>query len=122
MLNTDPPGHQRLRAPGPVPTASWDYTQLFFSGDWVVWDAQPVPGTTSYAAAYRIGTARTTQLSIPGSAEALSDGLLAWVDGTSGILMSFDDYAEGLDRFGQEVVPLLDFELEHLDPGRDFAG
>ena len=36
---------------------------------------------------------------------------LAEVEGTGGILMSFDDYEGGLDRFGQEVVPLLDFEL-----------
>jgi len=35
---------------------------------------------------------------------------LARVEGTGGILMSFDDYHDGLDRFGQEVVPLLDFE------------
>jgi pyrimidine oxygenase len=35
---------------------------------------------------------------------------LAAVAGTGGILMSFDDYHGGLDQFGQEVVPLLDFE------------
>jgi pyrimidine oxygenase len=35
---------------------------------------------------------------------------LAVVKGTSGILMSFDDYHDSLDRFGHEVVPLLDFE------------
>jgi pyrimidine oxygenase len=36
---------------------------------------------------------------------------LAKVEGTGGILMSFDDYESGLDQFGQDVVPLLDFEL-----------
>lgn len=36
---------------------------------------------------------------------------LAKVEGTGGILMSFDDYGDGLDRFGRDVVPLLDFEL-----------
>jgi hypothetical protein len=33
------------------------------------------------------------------------------VQGTGGILMSFDDYHETVDRFGAEVVPLLDFDL-----------
>jgi pyrimidine oxygenase len=36
---------------------------------------------------------------------------LAAVAGTGGILMSFDDYHGGLDQFGRDVVPLLDFEL-----------
>lgn len=35
---------------------------------------------------------------------------LAAVEGTGGILMSFDDYHGALDQFGEEVVPLLDFE------------
>jgi len=39
---------------------------------------------------------------------------LAAVEGTDGILMSFDDYHDGLDRFGHDVVPLLDFEPAHL--------
>jgi pyrimidine oxygenase len=50
---------------------------------------------------------------IAGSARTVADRLneLARVEGTGGILMSFDDYEGGLDRFGHEVVPLLDFEL-----------
>jgi pyrimidine oxygenase len=34
---------------------------------------------------------------------------LAAIEGTAGILISLDDYREGLDRFGETVVPLLDF-------------
>jgi len=36
---------------------------------------------------------------------------LAAVPGTGGILMSFDDYYGGLDQFGTEVIPLLDFDI-----------
>lgn len=50
---------------------------------------------------------------LPGSPKSIAEELnkLARVKGTGGILTSFDDYHDGLDRFGQEVVPLLDFEL-----------
>jgi pyrimidine oxygenase len=49
---------------------------------------------------------------LAGSPRTVANALneLARVEGTSGILMSFDDYHGSLDRFGQEVVPLLDFE------------
>ena len=32
---------------------------------------------------------------------------LAAVPGVKGILLTLDDFREGLDRFGQEVVPRL---------------
>ncbi|MGC5249517.1 LLM class flavin-dependent oxidoreductase [Gordonia sp. DT219] len=36
---------------------------------------------------------------------------LASIGGLEGLLFSFDDFVEGLDRFGTEVVPLLDFDI-----------
>lgn len=36
---------------------------------------------------------------------------LAAIGGLEGVLFNFDDYVEGLDRFGAEVVPLLDFDF-----------
>lgn len=36
---------------------------------------------------------------------------LAAVGGIDGLLFSFDDFGEGLDRFGAEVLPLLDFDI-----------
>jgi pyrimidine oxygenase len=32
------------------------------------------------------------------------------VPGTGGLMIIFDDYVEGLDRFGQEVLPRVDWE------------
>ncbi|MBV9593998.1 MAG: LLM class flavin-dependent oxidoreductase [Actinobacteria bacterium] len=44
-----------------------------------------------------------------GSAETVARKLdeMAVVKGTDGIMLTFDDFVEGLDRFGQEVMPLL---------------
>jgi hypothetical protein len=42
-------------------------------------------------------------------AQALNE--IAKVQGTGGVLLSFDDYYTTVDRFGAEVIPLLDFEL-----------
>ncbi|OJX67929.1 MAG: hypothetical protein BGO95_06105 [Micrococcales bacterium 73-13] len=36
---------------------------------------------------------------------------LAAIDGIDGVLMHFDDFEAGLDRFGVEVIPLLDFDI-----------
>lgn len=37
---------------------------------------------------------------------------LAAVDGTSGVMLTFDDFIEGVERFGAEVMPLLsNFQL-----------
>ncbi|CAO5229952.1 LLM class flavin-dependent oxidoreductase [Frankia sp. AgKG'84/4] len=36
---------------------------------------------------------------------------IARVDGLDDVLVLFDDFTEPLDRFGQEVVPLLDFPM-----------
>jgi pyrimidine oxygenase len=47
---------------------------------------------------------------IAGSPETVARHLnaLAAVPGTAGIMLTFDDFLEGLDRFGTEVMPLLD--------------
>jgi pyrimidine oxygenase len=76
-------------------------------------------GTSSKTAAARLSAQSVVSVTgglIAGSPATVAEMLTktARVEGTSGILMSFDDYDEGLDRFGREVVPLLDFELEHL--------
>jgi pyrimidine oxygenase len=44
-----------------------------------------------------------------GSAETVARRLdeMAQVPGTDGIMLTFDDFVEGLDRFGEEVMPLL---------------
>jgi pyrimidine oxygenase len=36
---------------------------------------------------------------------------IARVDGLDDLLVLFDDFTEGLDRFGTEVIPLLDFDM-----------
>ncbi|MDX6245150.1 MAG: hypothetical protein QOE76_2873 [Frankiales bacterium] len=96
---------RQLRGPGPAPADVRDYTSLLISGDWVVWDAQPVAGVTSYAAAFRISTGLTTRLNLPGTAQALTDGLLAYVDGTTGLhLLSL---ATGADQLvGHTSAPI----------------
>jgi pyrimidine oxygenase len=45
-----------------------------------------------------------------GSPQTIADHLnaIAAVDGTAGIMLSFDDFTEGLERFGTEIMPLLD--------------
>jgi pyrimidine oxygenase len=47
-----------------------------------------------------------------GSPWTVAAGLnaLAAVPGAGGILMNFDDYVGSFDQFGQEVLPLLDFD------------
>ncbi|MBM9465865.1 LLM class flavin-dependent oxidoreductase [Nakamurella leprariae] len=72
-------------------------------------------GTSSQAAAEQLLAANAASLTnglIAGSPATVAATLneLAAVEGTGGILVSFDDYREGLDRF-RDVVPLLDFEL-----------
>jgi pyrimidine oxygenase len=51
-----------------------------------------------------------------GSPQTVADHLnaIAAVPGTVGTMLTFDDFVEGIDRFGTEVMPLLD----HL-PARD---
>jgi pyrimidine oxygenase len=34
------------------------------------------------------------------------------IEGLHGLLVLFDDFVAGLDRFGDEVIPLLDFDLQ----------
>jgi pyrimidine oxygenase len=47
---------------------------------------------------------------LAGSAQTVADHLnaIAAVPGTSGIMLTFDDFLEGIERFGTEVMPLLD--------------
>ncbi len=50
---------------------------------------------------------------LTGSARTIADRLnaLAAVSGTSGIMLTFDDFLDGLERFGRDVVPLLDHPI-----------
>jgi pyrimidine oxygenase len=54
----------------------------------------------------------TTGAPIMGSAKTVAARLneLLAVPGTGGLMIIFDDYVEGLDRFGRDVVPWLDWE------------
>lgn len=74
-------------------------------------------GTSSGQNAKRLGDdkAMAGQGLVVGSPATVAARLneLAAVPGTGGILMSFDDPYETLDRFGQEVIPLLDFDIAH---------
>jgi pyrimidine oxygenase len=47
---------------------------------------------------------------VAGSPQTVANHLnaLAAVGGTAGIMLTFDDFLEGIDRFGTEVMPLLD--------------
>ncbi|UZN04154.1 LLM class flavin-dependent oxidoreductase [Cellulomonas sp. S1-8] len=74
-------------------------------------------GTSSAAAEASIATYQAVD---PGSASLFAGSpatvarkvnALAAVGGIDGLLFSFDDFGEGLDRFGDEVVPLLDFDI-----------
>lgn len=71
-------------------------------------------GTSSKQAAERLGTEKAMSgnglVGSPKTVAAILNEYAA-VPGTGGILMSFDDYYETLDRFGQEVIPLLDFDI-----------
>jgi pyrimidine oxygenase len=71
-------------------------------------------GTSSGQAAQRLGAEQAMggRNALVGSPQTVAAGLnaLAAVPGTGGILMNFDDYNGSLDRFGQEVLPLLDFD------------
>jgi pyrimidine oxygenase len=71
-------------------------------------------GTSSGQAARRLGAeqAMSGRNPLVGSPRTVATGLnaLAAVPGTGGILMNFDDYVGSFDQFGQEVLPLLDFD------------
>ncbi|MCW2604818.1 MAG: Pyrimidine monooxygenase RutA [Pseudonocardiales bacterium] len=73
-------------------------------------------GTSSAAAAAQLGALNSAAITnglLAGSPRTVATALneIAQVQGTGGVLMSFDDYHETVDRFGAEVIPLLDFEL-----------
>lgn len=74
-------------------------------------------GTSSSAIAQRIRTHLAVDPESPGlfagSARTVADKLngLAAIGGLDGVLFSFDDFLEGLDRFRSQVMPLLDFDI-----------
>jgi pyrimidine oxygenase len=82
--------------------------------------ARDYTGVSSARGAQRLANpkAKETSGALIGSPRTVADQLnrLAAVPGTGGILMSFDDYHEGLDRFGTEVIPRLDFDIADHTP------
>ncbi|MFD6883429.1 LLM class flavin-dependent oxidoreductase [Rhodococcus sp. NPDC060084] len=54
---------------------------------------------------------------LAGSAATIAARLnaLAAVPGTSGIMLTFDDFVDGMERFGRDVIPLLDHPLTLTD-------
>ncbi|WP_432519016.1 LLM class flavin-dependent oxidoreductase [Kineococcus sp. SYSU DK006] len=74
-------------------------------------------GVSSAAAAESIQTYQAIDPDSPtlfaGSPATVATHLnqLAATGGIHGLLMDFDDFRDGLDRFGEEVVPLLDFPI-----------
>ncbi|MFB2579994.1 LLM class flavin-dependent oxidoreductase [Herbiconiux sp. P15] len=57
-----------------------------------------------------------------GSPQTVADHLnaIAAVPGTAGVMLTFDDFVEGIERFGTEVMPLLD-HLPAASPTPDVA-
>ncbi|MGC5249518.1 LLM class flavin-dependent oxidoreductase [Gordonia sp. DT219] len=74
-------------------------------------------GTSSSAVAKRFQTHLAINPDAPGlfagSPRTIANRLneLAALGGLDGVLFSFDDFGGGLDRFGAEVMPLLDFDI-----------
>lgn len=74
-------------------------------------------GTSSSAVARRILAHQAVDPEDPGlfagSARSVAAkfNALAAVGGLDGVLLSFDDFLDGIDRFGREVIPLLDFDI-----------
>jgi pyrimidine oxygenase len=78
--------------------------------------AADATGTSSPAVAAQIRTDEAIDPGSPsffiGSPRTVAERLnrLATVGGLEAVLFDFDDFGEGLDRFGAEVLPLLDFD------------
>ncbi|MBW9122086.1 LLM class flavin-dependent oxidoreductase [Microbacterium trichothecenolyticum] len=74
-------------------------------------------GTSSSASARALKTHQAIDPANPalfaGSPRTVATKLneLAALGGLDGCLMDYDDFVGGLNRFGQEVVPLLDFDI-----------
>ncbi len=74
-------------------------------------------GTSSSAVAQRILSHRAIDPEDPGlfagspRSVAARFNSLAAVGGLAGVLLSFDDFLDGIERFGREVIPLLDFDI-----------
>ncbi|TWH41959.1 pyrimidine oxygenase [Rhodococcus rhodochrous J38] len=81
--------------------------------------AQDSSGTMSKEAVNRIRTHQAVDPNSPrlfaGSARTVAEklNLLASEGGLAGVMLSFDDFRDGVGRFGKEVVPLLDFDITH---------
>lgn len=79
--------------------------------------ATDAKGTSSSAAAKSIQTYQAVDPNGPslfaGSPRTVAQKFneLAAMGGLEGVLMDFDDFGAGLDRFGEEVIPLLDFDI-----------
>ncbi len=73
-------------------------------------------GTSSSAAAARIQTYEAIDTEAPSlfagspATVAAKFNELAAIGGLEAVMLSFDDFRSGLDRFGEEVLPLLDFD------------
>jgi pyrimidine oxygenase len=74
-------------------------------------------GTSSSAVAERILTHQAVDPADPalfaGSPRSVAGKFnrLAAIGGLDGVLLSFDDFLGGIERFGREVIPLLDFDI-----------
>jgi pyrimidine oxygenase len=74
-------------------------------------------GTSSSAVAQRILDHQAIDPDDPGlfagspRSVAAKFNRLAAIGGLDGVLLSFDDFLDGIDRFGREVIPLLDFDI-----------
>jgi len=86
----------------------------YMSGNYALDNANPDASSQRFAEDFgKLKAVPETGGLLAGSPKSVAEELnkLAEVEGTGGILVCFDDYEGGLDRFGREVVPLLDFEL-----------
>lgn len=74
-------------------------------------------GTSSSAVAQHIRVHQAVDPEAPGlfagspRSVAAKFNRLAAIGGLDGVLLSFDDFLDGIDRFGREVIPLLDFDF-----------
>jgi len=74
-------------------------------------------GTSSSAVAQRILTHQAIDPEAPGlfagspRSVAAEFNSLAAIGGLDGVLLSFDNFLDGIERFGREVTPLLDFDI-----------
>ena len=46
---------------------------------------------------------------------------VATVDGTQGVLLTFDDFLEGIENFGQRIQPLMTCRSHIVDAAKEVA-